>query len=125
MTQINGTLKALLLEQEEGEKTQQNQKPKFFQNILGENFQIDLDISKKGIEMGITPVNETGDMILNLSQDELDSLVKSLETTLKAKFARAKMTVAAGKAKAEEKAVKFTIPNEDIFKFIQYIVKSA
>ena len=122
---INGTLKSLLLEQEEGEKTQQNQKPKFFQNILGENFQIDLDISKKGIEMGITPVNETGDMILNLSQDELDSLVNSLEYTLKAKFSRAKMTVAAGKAKAEEKAVKFTIPNEDIFKFIQYIVKSA
>jgi hypothetical protein len=122
--QINGTLKSLLLEQEEGEK-QQTQKPKFLQNILGENFQIDLDISKKGIEMGITPVNETGDMILNLSQEELDTLVKSLEITLKQKFARAKMTVAAGKAKAEEKAVKFTIPNEDIFKFIQYIVKSA
>lgn len=122
--QINGTLKSLLLEQEGGE-TQKNQKPKFLQNILGENFQIDLDISKKGIEMGITPVNETGDMILNLSQEELDTLVKSLEITLKQKFARAKMTVAAGKAKAEEKAVKFTIPNEDIFKFIQYIVKSA
>jgi hypothetical protein len=125
MRQINGTLKDLLLEQEESKEQNTQTKPKFLQNILGENFQIDLDISKKGIEMGITPVNETGDMILNLSQDELDSLVKSLEATLKAKFARAKMTVAAGKAKAEEKAVKFTIPNEDIFKFIQYIVKSA
>jgi hypothetical protein len=115
MRQINGTLKELLLKEEGGEL-------QYNQNIGGENFQVDIELDKAGISMILTPVNPEGNMILNLSEEEINTLKNSLMTTLGPKFSRYKLELSAEDIKGDEKQIKISIPAGSIFPFIQKII---
>lgn len=116
MRQINGTLKELLLKEEGGELNYQ-------QNIGGENFQVDIELDKSGIVMVLTPTNPEGDMILNLTEEEVNTLKNSLMTTLGPKFSRFKLELSAEDIKGDEKSIRINIPAGSIFPFIKQIIQ--
>lgn len=134
MRRLNKTLTDILLKEEfeptEGtpitqeDKKSKPEKPRFNENLGGETFQIDLDLSKKGLEMTFVPVNPEGTMILNLSEDELSNLSKSLHSSLSQKFQKVKMNLGEDKPNAEGKAVKLNIPIENMYDFIKFVIKS-
>lgn len=116
MTQIKGTLKELLLKEEGGEL-------QYMQNIGGENFQTDIELDKGGIVMVLTPVNPEGNMILNLTEEEINTLKNSLMTTLGPKFSRYKLELSAEDIKGDEKSIRINIPAGSIFPFIKEIIR--
>jgi len=116
MTQINGTLKSLILEGEtSGDvKTQTN--------INGETFQVTLTIGKEGINLELVPTNPTGDMILNLSEDELKSLHDSLKDSLTMKFGKYRMKITGDESNPNNKSLNFTISTDSLVDFIKKIM---
>lgn len=111
---MKNSLKSLLLEENEGLQ--------YKQDIQGEMFQIDLEMGKDGIQMKLTPVNPEGTMILNLSEEEVETLKNSLMTSLQPKFSRYKLELSAEDIKGEEKAITINIPVGSFFPFIKNIL---
>lgn len=131
MGNINKTLRGILLKEENELKnpTQENKKPKndkprFVENLGGESFQVDLDLSKKGLELTFVPVNPEGTMILNLSEEELNNLSRNLHYSLSQRFNKVKMQLGEDKPNTEGKAVKLNIPIENLYDFIKFVIKS-
>lgn len=104
-----------LLNEENGELQYQ-------QNIGGEMFQIDIELDKGGIVMVLTPTSPAGDMILNLTEEEVNTLKNSLMTTLGPKFSRYKLELSAEDIKGDEKSIRINIPAGSIFPFIKNII---
>lgn len=115
MRQINTSLRALMLEGETGEL-------KYKVSLNGETFQVDLSVNKDGINLGLTPVSPSGDMIYNLSDEEVKTLQNSLMTSLTPKFAKYKLELTSEENRGEDKSVKINIPIGSIFPFIKEIL---
>ena len=92
-------------------------------NIGGETFQADLNIDKAGISLNLTPTNPEGDMILNLSEEEVAVLKNSLMNVLQPKFARYKMEISAEEIKGDDKTIKLNIPIGSFFPFIKNLIQ--
>lgn len=112
---INNTLKELLLkEDEEGLN--------YKANIGGETFDIKVETDKTGINMIFTPVSPNGEMIYNLSEEELNTLKNSLMTTLGPKFAQYKIELTSEDIKENETFVKINIPVGSVYPFLKNII---
>lgn len=110
----NYNLRKLLLE-ESGELNYKTQ-------VEGETFQVDVELDKAGINLSFTPTNPSGDMIYNLSEEEVNNLKNSLMTSLGPKFARYKMELSADNIKGDEKTINMNIPAGSVFPFIKHII---
>lgn len=115
MTHINTSLKQLMLEEDGGDLT-------YKVNLNGETFQVGLDIDKNGINLELTPVNPEGNMIYNLSDEEVKTLQNSLMTSIGPKFAKYKLELNAEDSKEGGTSVKMNIPVGSIFPFIKQIL---
>ena len=91
-------------------------------NIGGESFQIDVSLGSNGIDLTFTPTNPEGTMILNLTEEEMNTLKNSLVTTLTPKFARYNLELSAEDIKGDSKQIKITIPAGSIFPFIKNVI---
>lgn len=110
----NYNLRRLLLE-EGGELNYKTQ-------IGGETFQVDVELDKSGINLSFTPTNPSGDMIYNLTEEEVNTLKNSLMTSLGPKFAKYKMELSAESVKGDEKTINMSIPAGSVFPFIKNII---
>lgn len=109
-------LKKLLLE----EKTDL----RYLENIQGETFQIDLEMDKSGLNITMTPTNDEGSMIKNLTPEEIETLNKSLLGVLQPKFSKYKMVLTSEKGgkKSSSFSIKFKVPIESMFPLFKNII---
>ena len=118
MTQINTSLKQLMLEGE-GELN-------YKATLNGETFQITVDVgknpTKKGIKLEFIPTNPKGDFIHNLTPEEIDTLQNSLITSLGPKFAKYKLEISRDTDAPEKQSVNLWIPLDSLFIFIKEMV---
>ena len=117
MRNINTSLKYLLLREENTGDLE------YQLNIGGETFQVALSIDKGGVRLDLTPTNPEGDMILNLSEEEVATLKNSLMNTLQPKFSRYKMEISAEDLKGVDKTISLNIPVGSFFPFIKNIIQ--
>jgi len=116
MAYVNKSLRELMLEEDgKGELNYQV-------NLNGETFQVNLDVDKNGINLELVPTNPEGDMIYNLSDEEIKTLQNSLMTSLGPKFAKYKLELNAEDGKEGNTSVKMNIPIGSIFPFIKAIL---
>jgi hypothetical protein len=92
-------------------------------NVDGESFQIDVSLGSNGIDLVFTPTNPEGDMILNLSEEEMATLKNSLMTQLTPKFSRYNLELSADDIKGDNKQIEMSISAGSIFPFIKNIIK--
>lgn len=90
--------------------------------LNGETFQVGLDLDKNGINLELTPVSPDGEMIYNLSEEEVKTLQNSLMTSLGPKFAKYKLELNAEDSSNESPSVKMNIPIGSLFPFIQRVI---
>lgn len=90
--------------------------------LNGETFQVGLDLDKNGINLELTPVNPEGNMIYNLSEEEIKTLQNSLMTSLGPKFAKHKLELNAEDSNSESPSVKMNIPVGSLFPFIKHVL---
>jgi len=95
-------------------------------NLGGENFKVTVDVgknpSKKGIKIKFFPSNPEGDMIQNLSPEEVDTLQNSLATALGPKFSKFKLEIDRDVDAPDKSAANFWIPLDSVFTMIRDLV---
>lgn len=116
MRQINTSLKALMLEGEG-----QNES-KFQSTIDGETFEINFSMGKDGINLELIPTNPEGNMILNLSEDELRQMQGTLKNSLTTKFSRYRIKMNDGDSNVNAKSLKFSIPTNSLVEFLKGVM---
>jgi hypothetical protein len=116
MAYVNKSLRQLMLE-EDGNRDLQ-----YKVNLNGETFQVNLDVDKNGINLELVPVSPDGEMIYNLSEEEIKTLQNSLMTSLGPKFAKYKLELNAEDSNSESPSVKMNIPIGSLFPFIKTIL---
>lgn len=116
MREINGSLKDLLLKEDVTNET------KFQVMVDGENFQVTPTVGKDGISLELTPVSPGGDMILNLSEDELQNLQSSLKTSLDSKFGKYRMKISGDESNSMAKTITFKIPQSSLMEFLKGVM---
>ena len=118
MAIVKNSLSELLL-QEEGELN-------YTATLNNETFKVVVDVNKnptkKGIKLKFYPSNEKGDMIQNLTPEEVDALQNSLATTLGEKFNQYKLEIDRDTDAPDKFAANFQIPLDSVFTFIREIV---
>lgn len=89
----------------------------------GENFKVVVDVNKnptkKGIKVKFFPVNETGQVLTNLSPEEVDTLQNSIATTISKKFNEYGLEFDRDTDAPDKSAANFQIPLDSVFTFIR------
>jgi hypothetical protein len=89
----------------------------------GENFQVVVDVNKnetkKGIKVKFFPVNEAGQILTNLSPEEVDTLQNSIATTISKKFNEYSLEFDRDTDAPDKSAANFQIPLDSVFTFIK------
>jgi len=116
MKKINTSLKSLM---NEGEG---NNELNYKVNIGGETFQVGVEMDKSGINVELVPVSPDGEMIYNLSEEEIKTLRNTLMTSLSPKFAKYKLELTSEDSNTETPSIKMNIPVGSIFPFLQNIM---
>lgn len=92
-------------------------------SLGGENFKVVVDVnknpSKKGIKVKFFPVNEEGQMLSNLTPEEIDTLQNSIATTVSRKFNDYGLEFDRDTDAPDKSAANFQIPLDSIFTFIK------
>lgn len=92
-------------------------------NIGGENFKVVVDVNKnptkKGIKVKFFPVNENGEVLTNLSPEEVDTLQSSISTAVSKKFVNFGLEFDRDTDAPDKMAANFQIPLDSIFSFIK------
>jgi hypothetical protein len=98
-------------------------------NFGGEKFKVIVDVnknpSKKGIKIKFYPVNEQGQIISNLTDEELKSLQNSLATEISPLFSKYGLELDRDTDAPQKDAINFQIPLDSIFNFIKTIVLNS
>ncbi len=89
----------------------------------GENFKVVVDVNKnptkKGIKVKFFPVNEAGQVLTNLSPEEVDTLQNSIATTISKKFNEYGLEFDRDTDAPDKSAANFQIPLDSVFTFIR------
>lgn len=89
----------------------------------GENFKVVVDVNKnptkKGIKVKFFPVNEAGQILTNLSPEEVDTLQNSIATTISKKFNEYSLEFDRDTDAPDKSAANFQIPLDSVFTFIK------
>jgi hypothetical protein len=89
----------------------------------GENFKVVVDVNKnptkKGIKVKFFPVNEAGQVLTNLSPEEVDTLQNSIATTISKKFNEFGLEFDRDNDAPDKSAANFQIPLDSVFTFIR------
>jgi hypothetical protein len=89
----------------------------------GENFQVVVDVNKnetkKGIKVKFFPVNEAGQVLTNLSPEEVQTLQNSIATTVSKKFNEYGLEFDRDTDAPDRSAANFQIPLDSVFTFIR------
>jgi hypothetical protein len=89
----------------------------------GEKFRVVVDVNKnptkKGIKVKFFPVNENGELLANLSPEEVDTLQNSIATTISKKFNEYGLEFDRDTDAPDKSAANFQIPLDSIFTFIR------
>lgn len=89
----------------------------------GENFKVVVDVNKnptkKGIKVKFFPVNEAGQVLTNLSPEEVDTLQNSIATTISKKFNDYGLEFDRDTDAPDKSAANFQIPLDSVFTFIR------
>jgi hypothetical protein len=92
----------------------------------GEKFKVIVDVnknpSKKGIKLKFYPINEQGQIITNLTDEELKSLQNSLATDVSPLFSKYGLELDRDTDAPQKDAINFQIPLDSIFSFIKNTV---
>lgn len=92
----------------------------------GEKFKVIVDVnknpSKKGIKLKFYPINEQGQIISNLTDEELKSLQNSLATDISPLFSKYNLELDRDTDAPQKDAINFQIPLDSIFSFIKDVV---
>ena len=97
--------------------------------IGGENFKVVVDVNKnptkKGIKVKFFPVNENGEVLTNLTPEEIDTLQSSISTAVSKKFVDYGLEFDRDTDAPDKNAANFQIPLDSIFTFIRTKVLGA
>jgi len=89
----------------------------------GEKFRVVVDVNKnptkKGIKVKFFPVNENGELLTNLSPEEVDTLQNSIATTISKKFNEYGLEFDRDTDAPDKSAANFQIPLDSVFTFIR------
>jgi hypothetical protein len=89
----------------------------------GENFKVVVDVNKnptkKGIKVKFFPVNEAGQVLTNLSPEEVQTLQNSIATTVSKKFNEFGLEFDRDTDAPDKSAANFQIPLDSVFTFIR------
>lgn len=89
----------------------------------GENFKVVVDVNKnptkKGIKVKFFPVNEAGQVLTNLTPEEVQTLQNSIATTVSKKFNEFGLEFDRDTDAPDKSAANFQIPLDSIFTFIR------
>ena len=89
----------------------------------GENFKVVVDVNKnptkKGIKVKFFPTNEAGQVLTNLSPEEIDTLQNSIATTVSKKFNEYGLEFDRDTDAPDKGAANFQIPLDSVFTFIR------
>jgi len=89
----------------------------------GENFKVVVDVNKnptkKGIKVKFFPVNEVGQVLTNLSPEEVQTLQNSIATTVSKKFNEYGLEFDRDTDAPDKSAANFQIPLDSVFTFIR------
>lgn len=89
----------------------------------GENFKVVVDVNKnptkKGIKVKFFPVNEAGQVLTNLTPEEVDTLQNSIATTVSKKFNEFGLEFDRDTDAPDKSAANFQIPLDSVFTFIR------
>lgn len=92
----------------------------------GEKFKVIVDVnknpSKKGIKIKFYPINEQGQIISNLTDEELKSLQNSLATDISPLFSKYNLEIDRDTDAPQKDAINFQIPLDSVFSFIKDVV---
>jgi hypothetical protein len=92
----------------------------------GEKFKVIVDVnknpSKKGIKLKFYPINEQGQIISNLTDEELKSLQNSLATDISPLFSKYGLEIDRDTDAPQKDAINFQIPLDSVFSFIKNVV---
>ena len=91
--------------------------------ISGESFKVVVDVNKnptkKGIKVKFFPVNEAGQVLTNLTPEEVDTLQNSIATTVSKKFNEFSLEFDRDTDAPDKSAANFQIPLDSVFTFIR------
>lgn len=91
--------------------------------IGGENFKVVVDVNKnptkKGIKVKFFPVNENGEVLTNLTPEEVDTLQSSIATAVTKKFVDYGLEFDRDTDAPDKMAANFQIPLDSVFTFIK------
>ena len=89
----------------------------------GEKFKVVVDVnknpSKKGIKVKFFPVNENGEVLTNLTPEEVDTLQSSISTAVSKKFVDYGLEFDRDTDAPDKMAANFQIPLDSVFTFIK------
>jgi hypothetical protein len=89
----------------------------------GENFKVVVDVNKnptkKGIKVKFFPVNENGEVLTNLTPEEIDTLQSSISTAVSKKFVDYGLEFDRDTDAPDKMAANFQIPLDSVFTFIK------
>jgi hypothetical protein len=95
-------------------------------NFGGEKFNVVVDVNKnptkKGIKIKFYPTNEQGQIISNLTDEELKSLQNSLATEISPLFSKYGLELDRDTDAPQKDAINFQIPLDSVFSFIKNTV---
>jgi hypothetical protein len=95
-------------------------------NFGGEKFNVVVDVNKnptkKGIKIKFYPTNEQGQMVSNLTDEELKSLQNSLATEISPLFSKYGLELDRDTDAPQKDAINFQIPLDSVFSFIKNTV---
>jgi len=95
-------------------------------NFGGEKFNVVVDVNKnptkKGIKIKFYPTNEQGQMVSNLTDEELKSLQNSLATEVSPLFSKYGLELDRDTDAPQKDAINFQIPLDSVFSFIKNTV---
>ena len=91
--------------------------------IGGESFKVVVDVNKnptkKGIKVKFFPVNENGEVLTNLTPEEVDTLQSSISTAVSKKFVDYGLEFDRDTDAPDKMAANFQIPLDSVFTFIK------
>jgi hypothetical protein len=91
--------------------------------ISGESFKVVVDVNKnptkKGIKVKFFPVNENGEVLTNLTPEEIDTLQSSISTAVSKKFVDYGLEFDRDTDAPDKMAANFQIPLDSVFTFIK------
>ena len=91
--------------------------------IGGESFKVVVDVNKnptkKGIKVKFFPVNENGEVLTNLTPEEVDTLQSSISTAVSKKFVDYGLEFDRDTDAPDKMADNFQIPLDSVFTFIK------